>query len=166
MLAWKGKAFIVQHSFLFFLHFYPYCFHSLSYCSSNVARTQLPGFPLSEAKDGTPTACQDTLSATGSLQTGWGGEGEVGWWGGVRNSWEGKGYRKGWGKYKKGLSWSCIGEEMTTHDRSEIKQLFVLIVFYNTNSTHQTFHRFKFWAYFHFRHIWLQSITLYQPAYG
>lgn len=101
-------ALIVPHSrftstfffsivFLFFF-FYPACFPSPSYCSSDVACTQLPGFPLSEAKDSTPAPCQDTLSVPGSLQTGWSGECGVaveeggGWLAG-----QGKGCRMSWG---------------------------------------------------------------------
>lgn len=89
--------------------FYPACFPSPSYCSSDVACTQLPGFPLSEAKDSTPAPCQDTLSVPGSLQTGWSGEGGGG--GGGGEGWlagQGKGCRMSrgcggsWGhKYKK-----------------------------------------------------------------
>lgn len=85
--------------YIFFFHFHPNCFPSLSYCSSNVAWTQLPGFPLSEAKDNTPTPCQDTLSVPGSLQTGWGGEAEVGVQGGLERvkatGWDEENTRKG-----------------------------------------------------------------------
>lgn len=57
-------------SFHLIFFFLPRCFLCLSYCSSNVARTRLPGFPLNTAKDSTRTGCQDTLSVAGSLQTG------------------------------------------------------------------------------------------------
>lgn len=61
-------------SFHLIFFFLPRCFLCLSYCSSNVAQTRLPGFPLNTAKDSTRTGCQDTLSVAGSLQTGCSGE--------------------------------------------------------------------------------------------
>lgn len=134
ILAWylplAEKALIVPHlcfsSTFFFFHFHPNCFPSLSYCSSNVAWTQLPGLPLSEAKDSTPTPCQDTLSVPGSLQTGW-SDGEVGVQGGLQRvkatGWDG-------GKYKKRPDGGgFIGEEM----RKQVKrrsELNCMVLFY------------------------------------
>lgn len=110
---WQSKSLIVPQSFFspaFFFIFIPISsppcpivpatWHEPSFLDSHSARRrtalQLP------AK--TPYLCLAACRQDGGVGVRWGG--------GIGGAGEGKGYRMGWGKYKKGLGGGCIGEKM------------------------------------------------------